>query len=235
MSLLKLFFGVYPYICLTVFVVGSWIRYDNEQYTWKTDSSMLLSKSGMVLASNFFHVGVLSIFLGHFAGLVLPHGLWLGLGISDMTHQWIAIIAGLVFGTLALIGGTMLWARRMFYPRIRSASRRADVFVISWLMLTLLLGLATVPFSIGHANHGDPAVMLALAEWVKSILLLNPQPELLANVDPIFRAHIFFGLTVFLVFPFTRLVHILTAPFNYLGRSYQIVRSKRRDRVGQSA
>lgn len=227
MSVMKFFFAVYPYICLTVFVVGSWIRYDNQQYTWKTDSSQLLSKSGMLLASNFFHIGILSIFLGHFAGLVLPHGLWLGLGINDLAHQWIAIIAGAVFGTMCLIGGVMLWSRRMFNPRVRAAGRKNDAFVISWLMVTLLLGLATLPFSIGHANKGDPAVMMALADWVKSILLLNPQPELLENVDPIFRAHIFFGLTVFLIFPFTRLVHILTAPFSYLGRAYQIVRTKR--------
>lgn len=227
MSVMKFFFAVYPYICLTVFVVVSWIRYDHEQYTWKTDSSMLLSKANMVFASNFFHIGVLSIFAGHFAGLVLPHALWTGLGISDMGHQWVAILAGSVFGAMALIGGTVLWARRMFNPRIRATSRTTDVFVISWLMATLVLGLITIPFSIGHANHGDAAVMLALAEWVKSVLLLNPQPELLENVDPIFRAHIFFGMTVFLIFPFTRLVHILTAPFSYLGRAYQIVRTKR--------
>jgi nitrate reductase gamma subunit len=111
---------------------------------------------------------------------------------------------------------------------VRINSRRSDVFIITWLMATLILGLLTVPFSIGHAAKGDPAVMLALAEWVKSILLLNPQPELMTKVDPIFRAHIFFGMTVFLVFPFTRLVHILTAPFSYLTRAYQIVRTKRR-------
>ncbi|MCK2087762.1 respiratory nitrate reductase subunit gamma [Thauera aromatica] len=234
MSLTKLIFGVYPYICLTVFVIGSWIRYDNEQYTWKTDSSMLLSKSGMLVASNLFHVGILMIFLGHFAGLVLPHGLWLALGVSDLTHQWIAIWAGLVFGTMCLLGGSFLWYRRMYNPRIRLNSRRSDVFVITWLMITLILGLSTIPFSIGHANNGDPAVMLALADWVKSVLLLNPQPELMEQVDPIFRAHIFFGMTVFLAFPFTRLVHILTAPFNYLGRAYQIVRTKRRIEARQS-
>jgi nitrate reductase gamma subunit len=227
MSVMKFFFAVYPYICLTVFVVVSWIRYDHEQYTWKTDSSMLLSKANMVFASNFFHIGVLSIFAGHFAGLVLPHALWTGLGISDMGHQWVAILAGSIFGAMALIGGTVLWARRMFNPRIRATGRTNDAFVISWLMVTLVLGLITLPFSIGHANHGDATVMLALAEWVKSVLLLNPQPELLENVDPIFRAHIFFGMTVFLIFPFTRLVHILTAPFSYLGRAYQIVRTKR--------
>lgn len=227
MDLQKLVFGVYPYICLTVFVIGSWIRYDNEQYTWKTDSSMLLSKAHMVLASNLFHIGILSIFLGHFAGLVLPHGLWTGLGISDLQHQWVAIVAGSVFGVLCLIGGSLLWLRRVFNPRVRAASRYMDVFILSWLMLTLLLGLSTIPFSVGHATHGDPSVMLALSQWVQSILLLNPKPELLAAVDPVYKTHLFFGMTVFLLFPFSRLVHILTAPFNYVFRAYQVVRMRR--------
>lgn len=223
----KLIFAVYPYIALTVFVVGSWIRYDAEQYTWKTDSTQLLSKSNMVLASNFFHIGILAIFGGHFAGLVLPHGLWVALGVTDMQHQWLAIMAGSVFGLMCLIGGGILWARRMFNQRVRASSRYSDIFILSWLMVTLILGLSTLPVSIGHANHGDPAVMLALSAWVQSILTLSPQPELLDAVDPVFKAHMFLGMTVFLVFPFTRLVHVLTAPLNYLGRSYQIVRAKR--------
>ena len=227
MNLQKLIFAVYPYIALTVFVIGSWIRYDSEQYTWKTDSSQLLSNKGMLLASNFFHIGILSIFGGHFAGLVLPHGLWLALGVTDMQHQWLAIMAGSVFGVMCLIGGGILWLRRMFNTRVRASSRASDIFILSWLMVTLVLGLSTLPFSVGHANHGDATVMLALSAWVQSILTLNPQPELLDGVDPIFKLHMFFGLTVFLVFPFTRLVHVLTAPLNYVARSYQIVRAKR--------
>ena len=227
MNLQKLIFAVYPYIALTVFVIGSWIRYDSEQYTWKTDSSQLLSNKGMLLASNFFHIGILSIFGGHFAGLVLPHGLWLALGVTDMQHQWLAIMAGTVFGVMCLIGGGILWLRRMFNTRVRASSRASDIFILSWLMVTLVLGLSTLPVSVGHANHGDATVMLALSAWVQSILTLNPQPELLDGVDPIFKLHMFFGLTVFLVFPFTRLVHVLTAPLNYVARSYQIVRAKR--------
>lgn len=223
----KLIFAVYPYIALTVFVVGSWIRYDAEQYTWKTDSTQLLSKANMVLASNLFHIGILAIFGGHFAGLVMPHGLWVALGVTDMQHQWLAIMAGSVFGLMCLLGGGILWVRRMFNERVRAGSRYSDIFILSWLMVTLLLGLSTLPVSVGHANHGDPTVMLALSAWVQSILTLNPQPELLGAVDPIFKAHMFFGMTVFLVFPFTRLVHVLTAPLNYLSRSYQIVRAKR--------
>lgn len=228
MNLHKFVFAVYPYIVLATFIVGSWIRYDAEQYTWKTDSSMLLSKSSMVFASNFFHIGILSIFAGHFAGLVLPHGLWVALGVTDMQHQWLAIAAGSVFGLMCLIGGSVLWLRRMFNPRVRAASRYMDIFILSWLMVTLLLGISTIPFSIGHANHNDPEVMLALSAWVQSILTLNPQPELLEKVDPVFKTHMFFGMTVFLLFPFSRLVHIWTAPFNYVGRAYQIVRAKRR-------
>lgn len=228
MNLSKFVFSIYPYIVLTVFFVGSWIRYDAEQYTWKTDSSMLLSKSSMVFASNFFHIGILSIFAGHFAGLVLPHALWIALGVSDMQHQWLAIAAGSIFGLMCLIGGVVLWLRRMFNQRVRVASRYMEIFILSWLMVTLLLGLVTIPFSIGHARHGDPGVMLALSLWVQSILTFNPQPELLDAVDPIFKTHIAFGMTVFLLFPFSKLVHIWTAPFNYVGRAYQIVRAKRR-------
>ncbi|KON79514.1 respiratory nitrate reductase subunit gamma [Azoarcus sp. PA01] len=227
MNLQNFFFGVYPYVALTVFIVGSWIRYDNEQYTWKTDSSLLLSKRYMWVASNLFHVGILAIFGGHFAGLVLPHAFWIALGVSDLDHQWLAIVAGSVFGTMCLIGGGILWLRRMFNARVRAASRTMDVFIITWLMITLLLGLSTLPVSIGHANHGDPGVMLALSGWVQSILTLNPQPALLDAVEPVFRLHMFFGMTVFLLFPFSRLVHIWTAPISYLGRAYQIVRTKR--------
>lgn len=228
MNLSKFVFAVYPYIALTIFVVGSWIRYDHEQYTWKTDSSMLLSKGSMVFASNFFHIGILSIFAGHFAGLVLPHGLWLALGVSDMQHQWLAISAGSVFGLMCFLGGAILWFRRMFNARVRAASRTMDIFILTWLMATLILGISTIPVSIGHAGHGDPEVMLALSGWVQSVLTLSPQPELLDKVDPIFKTHMFFGMTVFLLFPFTRLVHVLTAPLTYVGRAYQIVRARRR-------
>ncbi len=227
MNLHKFLFSVYPYIALTVFVIGSWIRYDYDQYSWKTDSSQLLSKRHMVVASNLFHIGVLAIFGGHFAGLVMPHALWSGAGISDLQHQWIAIGAGAVFGLLALIGGVILLLRRLFNVRIFATPRRMDIFILGWLMLTLLLGLCTLPVSIGHAGQGNPDVMLTLSHWVQSILLLDPQPELLESVDGVYRIHLVLGMSVFLLFPFTRLVHVLTVPANYLARSYQVVRTKR--------
>lgn len=227
MNLHNFIFGAYPYIALTIFILGSWLRFDREQYTWKSDSSQLLSKANMRVASNFFHIGIIAIFFGHAVGLLTPHALFWGLGVSDMAHQMIAIGAGSVFGTLALIGGAMLWFRRMFNPRISATSRGTDKFILTWLLVTLTLGLSTIPVSLGHAEHSDPGVMIALAEWVQSIVYLHPNPALLANVDGIFKTHLFFGMTVFLLFPFTRLVHIWSVPLGYLGRSYQIVRTKR--------
>ncbi len=226
MSLHNFLYGVYPYIALSVFLLGSWLRFDREQYSWKSDSSQLLSKANLRLGSNLFHVGILAIFGGHFVGLLTPHSWFRGLGVSDMTHQMIAIWAGSIFGIMCLIGGVILWLRRMFNARVSAASRGSDKFVLTWLLVTLLLGLSTIPVSIGHASHDNPEVMIALAEWVQSIVYLRPNPALLENIDTVFKVHLFFGMTVFLVFPFTRLVHVWSAPFGYVGRPYQVVRSK---------
>ena len=224
----NLVFGVYPYLALTVFLLGSWLRFDYAQYTWKSDSSQLLSKGGMRVASNLFHYGVLGLFGGHLVGLLTPHAVFTGIGLSDLAHQWIAILAGSVFGTLCVIGAAMLFMRRLTNARVRITSRRSDTWIIGWLLLTVAIGLLTIPTSINHANQGDAAVMIKLADWVQSIVYLHPQPELLLEVDGVYKLHIFLGMSVFLFFPFTRLVHIWSAPISYLTRAYQIVRTKRR-------
>lgn len=230
MNIHNFLYGTYPYIALTVFLVGSLMRFDREQYSWKADSSQLLSKKNLRLGSNLFHVGIIAIFFGHAVGLLTPHGFFTALGISDMTHQMVAIWAGSIFGGMCLVGGVLLWIRRMFNARVSAASRGSDKFILSWLLITLIIGISTIPVSIGHASHGNPGVMIALAEWAQSIIYLRPDPTLLANVDTVFKVHMFFGMTVFLVFPFTRLVHVWSAPFGYITRPYQIVRSKRKFR-----
>lgn len=224
--LTQLFFGIYPYICATVFLVGSLIRFDREQYTWKADSSQLLDRTNLRLGSNLFHVGILALFGGHFVGLLSPHWVWDMLGVADVAHQNIAITAGTLFGVTCLIGGVLLWRRRMFNPRIRAVTRFMDIFILDWLLVTLILGLLTVPVSIYHSWHGDASGMLALSGWVKSVVLLNVQPELLAGVGLLFKLHLLFGMSLFLLFPFSRLVHVWSVPVGYLNRPYQIVRSK---------
>ncbi|HKK14054.1 MAG TPA: respiratory nitrate reductase subunit gamma [Gammaproteobacteria bacterium] len=227
MNLQDFLYGVYPYLAGTVFLVGSLLRFDRDPYTWKSDSSQLLSKRHLRLGSNLFHVGILSIFLGHLVGLLTPHALFRAVGISDLAHQYVAIIAGTIFGVMAMAGGILLWRRRVGNSRVRAAGKSSDLFILTWLLVTLGLGLSTIPFSLWHAGHGNPEVMVSLAEWAQSVVTFQPDPALLASVDTVFKIHIFFGMTVFLLFPFTRLVHIWSAPFGYLVRAYQIVRMKR--------
>jgi nitrate reductase gamma subunit len=226
MNLHDFLFGVYPYLAGTVFLVGSLIRFEREPYTWRADSSQFLSNRGMLVASNLFHVGVIAIFFGHLIGLLTPHSWFLALGVSDLMHQYAAIAAGAVFGSLCLAGGAILWLRRLVNRRVRAVQRRMDFFILSWLLATLLLGLSTIPVSMAHAAKGDASVMVALADWAQSVVRFQADPALLANVDTIFKVHLFFGMTIFLLFPFSRLVHIWSAPLPYLLRAWQIVRRK---------
>ena len=226
MYLHQFLYGVYPYIALSVFFLGSLIRFDREQYTWKADSSQLLARERLRLGSNLFHIGILALLAGHFVGLLTPHSVWLALGVSDLAHQSLAIGVGALFGVLCMLGGVILWRRRMFNPRVRATSRFMDIFILDWLLVTLGLGLATLPWSLYHALNGDASAMLLLAEWAQGLVTFRPDPVLLSEVDLIYKVHLFFGMTVFLLFPFTRLVHAWSIPWTYLFRPYQIVRTK---------
>ncbi len=222
----KLLFGVYPYIALTTFLVGSVIRFDREQYTWKADSSQLLERELLRKGSILFHIGVIALFFGHLAGLVTPHAWFLSMGISDIAHQIIAISAGAAFGSLCMMGGVILWKRRMYHPRVRAVSRFMDIFILDWILVTLGVGLLTIPVSIYHAFSGDASTMVSLADWAQGILSFSPDMTLLTDVGWIYKLHLFLGMTVFLLFPFTRLVHVWSVPLGYIARPYQIVRTK---------
>lgn len=226
MNLSNLIFGIYPYIALTTFIVGSVVRFDREQYTWKADSSQIFEKEQLQKGSILFHIGVLALFMGHFAGLVIPHTWFLAMGVSDMMHQVVAISAGAAFGSLCMMGGVILWKRRMYHPRVRANSRFMDIFILDLILVTLGVGLLTIPVSIYHAFNGDASVMVALAEWVQSMLGFNSQTEYLSGVGFIYKLHLFLGMSVFFLFPFTRLVHVWSMPLGYMFRPYQIVRTK---------
>jgi nitrate reductase gamma subunit len=219
-------FGVYPYLCLTVFLVGSLIRFDREQYSWKSYSSQLLRRRQMIWGSNLFHVGILVILAGHTAGLLTPIQIWGFLGITHTAKQLLAMIVGGVAGIACFVGLTMLLHRRLFDARIRKTSSPSDIAVLVILYIQLILGLSTIFVS---ANHLDGEEMVKLMNWVQGIVTLQAgTADYVANVHPVFRAHLVLGMTIFLVFPFTRLVHIWSVPVWYFGRrGYQIVRTKR--------
>lgn len=219
-------FGIYPYIAAAVFLLGSLLRFERAPYTWKSDSSQLLRRGQLRLGNNLFHVGILALFFGHLVGLLTPKAVYTAFGLTTAAKQMIAIVAGGVFGTMCLVGLVLLVHRRLAEPRIRATSTRMDIFILFWILATLLLGLASIFVSLDHA---DGAVMVQLAQWAQHIVTFRGEAaELIADVHPIYKAHLLFGMTLFLLFPFSRLVHVWSgfASVRYLTRAYQLVRSR---------
>lgn len=218
-------FGLYPYLAGAVFLVGSLIRFDRDQYTWKADSSQLLRKKNFKLASNLFHSGVLLLFVGHFFGLLTPPSVYHLFGLSSGAKQILSMVAGGIFGIMMFVGLTMLLHRRLTDPRIRANTTNMDLFVLLLLYVQLILGLFTIPASMFHL---DGANMVLMGSWAQHIVTFRGDAaQFLVDVPFLYRLHIFLGLTMFLVFPFSRLVHIWSVPVWYLGRrGYQIVRQR---------
>lgn len=224
-----LLFGVYPYIALAICLLGSWARFDLSQYSWRAGSSQLMNRNPaeqryMRIASNLFHVGVLFVLTGHFVGLLTPASVY-HYAISTENKQLLAMVSGGFFGVLCLIGLLMLLKRRLIDPRVRASSSTSDILILVVLVVQLLLGLATI---FASAEHMDGSVMVMLGNWAQSVVLLQPiqAATAIAPVSLVYKLHVFLGLTLFVLFPFTRLVHIVSAPVWYLGRRYQIVRQK---------
>ncbi|MEY3123667.1 MAG: Respiratory nitrate reductase 2 gamma chain [Pseudomonadota bacterium] len=219
-------FGVYPYIALSVFLLGSLIRFDRDQYSWKSDSSQLLRKGQLRLGSNLFHVGVLFLFGGHSVGMLTPHFVYESF-MSAGDKQFLAMVSGGVFGVLGFVGVTLLLHRRLSDERIRLNSKTSDIVLLVLLWAQFALGLATIPLS---AQHLDGSMMLKLAEWAQRIVTFRGGGvELLAEASWIFKAHMFLGMSIFFIFPFTRLVHVWSGfgTLAYVVRPYQVVRSRR--------
>lgn len=219
-------FGYYPYIALSVLAIGSVIRFDREPYTWRSGSSQLLRRKQLVLGSVLFHLGVLVIFAGHFVGLLTPIQLFDAVGISHGAKQVLAIVAGGIAGVFAIAGALILLHRRVFDPRIRANSSFGDTAILALLTVQLALGLSTIPLS---AQHLDGSEMVKFMAWAQRIFTFKPgAANHIAEVHWIFKTHLVLGLTILLVFPFTRLVHMLSAPVWYLNRrGWQLVRTRR--------
>lgn len=219
-----LLFGIYPYICLVVLLIGSLIRFDREPYTWKSDSSQMLRTGQLRLGSNLFHYGVIVVILGHFAGFLAPH--WaVDWALDPVAHQLLAMVVGGIAGAVAIVGLSILIYRRLSDPRIRLNSRKWDIAVTFMLWLQLALGLLTVPLS---AFHMDGVLFETLTSYVKGIVTLNGEAAaLMIGVPLTYKLHILLGFTLFLISPFTRMIHIWSGAgaLAYLVRPYQIVRT----------
>lgn len=219
-------FGIYPYIALTVFLLGSLLRFEREQYTWKSDSSQMLHRGQLRLGNILFHIGILGLFFGHLAGLLTPVIVWELLGVSHTLKQTVAMVAGGVMGLICLAGLLILLHRRLSSPRLAAVTTLGDKVLLLWILATLLLGLSSIFVSAGHM---DGHMMVLLMTWAQHIVTLQGDAAtFIIDAPVVFKLHLFMGMTLFVIFPFTRLVHVWSgfAAVAYLGRAWQLVRPR---------
>jgi nitrate reductase gamma subunit len=219
-------YGIYPYIALAIFLFGSLARFEREQYTWKSDSSQMLHAGNLRLGNILFHVGILGLFFGHLVGLLTPVIVWDTLGISHSFKQMIAMIAGGVFGSLCMLGLLILLHRRLTDARIAAVTKTGDKVLLLWIFVTLGLGLSTI---FESAHHSDGHMMVLLMTWAQHIVTFKGDAaEFIVAAPLLFKLHLFMGLSLFVIFPFTRLVHVWSgfASVTYISRAWQLVRPR---------
>ncbi|KAK46711.1 nitrate reductase [Caballeronia jiangsuensis] len=219
-------FGIYPYIAASIFLFGSLVRFDREQYTWKADSTQFVELGNLRLGNILFHIGILGLFFGHLVGLLTPVAVWDALGIEHSVKQVFAMVAGGVMGTMCLAGLLILLHRRLASARLSALTKIGDRVLLLWILITLLLGLSTIGVSAGHM---DGSMMVRLMTWAQHIVTFRADAaRYVADAPLLFRVHLFMGMSLFVIFPFTRLVHVWSgfASLGYLGRAWQLVRSR---------
>lgn len=219
-------YGIYPYIALAIFLFGSLARFEREQYTWKSDSSQMLHAGNLRLGNILFHIGVIGLFFGHLLGLLTPVIVWDTLGVSHTLKQMIAMVMGGIFGTLCMLGLLILLHRRFTNPRIAAVTKTGDKVLLLWIFVTLALGLSTI---FESANHTDGHMMVLLMTWAQHIVTFRGDAaEFIVAAPLLFKLHLFMGLSLFVIFPFTRLVHVWSgfASVGYISRAWQLVRPR---------
>jgi len=216
--------GVFPYIIVVLVVSALIWRYVTNQFSWTSKSSELLEKRMLKWGSLLFHYGIIAVFFGHVAGLLVPVSVYRTLGISDEAYHIAALAGGLPAGVITLVGVAILIYRRWTVNRIRATSSIGDRVAIIVLALVILSGvLATSGNALGHSEFD---YRTTINPWLRGLIVLQPDPELMRTVPMGFKMHIMTTFALYLVFPFTRLVHVFSLPIGYLKRSYVLYRRR---------
>jgi len=216
---------IYPYMILIIFLVGLYYRYQTDQFGWTAKSSEMLEKKKLRWGSNLFHIGIMLVFFGHVGGILIPKSWLEALGVSDHLYHTMALWIGSAAGLMTLIGCIFLVIRRFSDVRIRRTSSFGDMLSIILLTLIVVVGMAATLFNMTDRSGFD--YRETIGPWLRGVIQFMPDYTLMNTVPFIFKIHIILGLALFAVFPFTRLVHMLSLPIKYLSRSYVVYRKRK--------
>ncbi|KOT98978.1 nitrate reductase [Streptomyces rimosus subsp. pseudoverticillatus] len=213
-----------PYACLAVFAVGHVWRYRKDQFGWTSRTSQLLEHRWLRWGSPLFHLGAFAVIAGHVVGLAVPASLTAKAGVSEHAYHTVAVALGSVAGAAMVVGLGMLCARRLLAPRIRTRTSSSDKLLFPLLAATVLLGIAaTVVHNVAGGGYDYRSTV---SVWFRGLFLLQPKPEAISGAPLLFQLHALSACLLFAAWPFTRLVHVWSAPIGYLRRPYLVYRRK---------
>lgn len=215
---------IFPYLTIVVFIVGHIFRYNTDQIGWTAKSSEFLEKKSLKWGSILFHVGILMVFGGHVAGILIPKSFFEGIGVTEEMYHTSAIFGGGLAGIITFIGIMILLFRRIGDKRIRRTSSIGDMVVAILLFVEVGMGLYN---TLGHnLLVGGFDYRVTIAPWFRGLLIFRPDPSLMVSVPLVYKLHTLFAFAIFGIWPFTRLVHVWSLPIEYLKRSFIIYRSR---------
>ena len=220
-----MFWNVAPYVTLAIVAVGSWWRYRYDKFGWTTRSSQLYESRLLRIASPMFHFGILVVVAGHFIGLVIPESWTQAVGLSDHAYHLQAVILGSIAGLATLLGIALLIYRRRTTGPVFLATTANDKTMYVVLLAAIVAGLCATALGsgvVGEAYNYRETVSV----WFRSIWVLQPRGDLMAEAPMYYQVHVVIGLLLFCLWPFTRLVHVFSVPIAYLFRPYIVYRSR---------
>jgi nitrate reductase gamma subunit len=220
---------VFPYICLTIFVVGHLWRYRYDKFGWTTRSSQLYENRLLRIGSPLFHFGIIGVFFGHVIGLGIPKSWTEAVGVSEGMYHLMAVSVGSLAGLATVVGMAILVYRRRTTGPVFSATTRMDKVMYLFLATVVVLGLYNTVASnvFGHYDYRE-----AVSIWFRGIFRLDLHPDLMGDAPLGFQLHGLVAMSLFALWPFTRLVHVFSAPLGYLTRPYIVYRSRDDQQLG---
>ncbi|MBK3644622.1 MULTISPECIES: respiratory nitrate reductase subunit gamma [Streptomyces] len=219
-----LLWTAFPYICLAVFVVGHVWRYRQDQFGWTSRTSQLLEHRWLRWGSPLFHLGAFAVIAGHVVGLAVPASWTEAAGVGEHAYHTTAVALGSVAGVAMVTGLGMLCARRLLARRIRLTTDRSDKLLFPLLSLTVLLGFSAT--AVHNVFGGGYDYRETVSVWFRGVFTLHPQPEAISGAPLLFQLHALSACLLFAAWPFTRLVHVWSAPVGYLVRPYLVYRRR---------
>ncbi|WP_226343795.1 respiratory nitrate reductase subunit gamma [Agilicoccus flavus] len=220
---------IVPYVCLAIFVVGHLWRYKYDKFGWTTRSSQMYESKLLRIGSPMFHFGLLFVIGGHVIGLVIPKSWTEAVGITEGMYHFMAVSIGAIAGFCTVVGMIILIYRRRTTGPVFSATTNMDKVMYVFLAAVILLGLSNTVVGniLSHYDYRE-----GVSIWWRQFFTLHPDPSLMANAPTTFRLHTLAACALFALWPFTRLVHVFSAPLGYLWRPYVVYRAKPNSRLG---